>query len=97
MRINRDYFWFRLFKARGIGPKILVSVAEVLETEHLDPEMLPRSQSNLLTEFPELAKILNGKIRAEDREKVSAEYEQLKKARYWYYLSGASGFSITPP
>ena len=41
--------------------------------------MLPRSQSDLSAQFPELAKILKGKIREEDREKVSAEYEQLKK------------------
>ena len=79
MRINRDYFWFRLFKARGIGSKLLVSVAETLEAENLNPEMLPLSQSDLSVQFPKLAKILNGKIRAEDREKVTTAYEQLKK------------------
>ena len=78
MKNNRDYFWFRLFKTRGIGPKLLVSIAEILEMENLDPEMLPRSQSDLSAQFPELAKILNGKIRTEDREKMSEEYEILK-------------------
>lgn len=78
MKINRDYFWFRLFKTRGIGPKLLVSIAEILEMENLDPEMVPQSQSDLSAQFPELAKILNGKIRAEDREKVSEAYEALK-------------------
>ena len=78
MRINRDYFWFRLFKTRGIGPKLLVSIAEILEMENLDPEMVPRSQSDLSAQFPELAKILNGKIRTEDREKVSEAYSELK-------------------
>ena len=81
MRINRDYFWFRLFKTQGIGPKLLVSIAEILEMENLDPEMVPRSQSDLSAQFPELAKILNGKIRTEDREKVSEEYEALKSHR----------------
>ena len=79
MRINKDYFWFRLFKTRGIGPKLLVSVAEILEADNLNPEILPRSQSELSAQFPKLAKILNGKIRAEDREKVSKEYEELKR------------------
>ena len=79
MSINRDYFWFRLFKTRGIGPKLLVSVAKTLEAENLNPEMLPRSQSDLSAKFPKLAKILNGKIPEEDREKVSAVYEQLKE------------------
>ena len=79
MRINRDYFWFRLFKTRGIGSKLLVSVAEILEAENLNPEMLPRSQSDLSAQFPKLAKILNGKIRAEEKEKVTTAYEQLKK------------------
>ena len=79
MRINRDYFWFRLFKTRGIGPKLLVSVAKTLEAENLNPEMLPRSQSDLSAKFPKLAKILNGKIRAEDRERGAIAYDQLKK------------------
>ncbi len=79
MRINRDYFWFRLFKTRGIGPKLLISIAEILEMENLDPEMVPRSQSDLSAQFPELAKILNGKIRTEDREKVSEAYSELKR------------------
>ena len=79
MNINRDYFWFRLFKTRGIGAKLLVSVAEILEAENLNPEVLPSSQSDLSAQFPKLAKILNGKIRAEEREKVTTAYEQLKK------------------
>lgn len=79
MNINRDYFWFRLFKTKGIGTKLLVSVAKALEAENLNPEMLPRSQSDLSAKFPKLAKILNGKIRAEDRERVTMAYDQLKK------------------
>ena len=78
MKINRDYFWFRLFKTRGIGPKLLVSIAKILEIENLDPEMVPQSQSELSAQFPELAKILNGKIRTEDKEKVSEAYKELK-------------------
>ena len=79
MSINRDYFWFRLFKTRGIGPKLLVSIAKMLNAHQLAPEMLPRNQTDLSLHFPELAKILNGKIREEDREEVLAEYKQLKR------------------
>ena len=79
MKINTDYFWFRLFKTRGIGPKLLASVAKILEAENLNPEILTHSQSELSAQFPKLAKILKDKIRAEDREKISTEYEQLKK------------------
>lgn len=78
MSIERDYFWFRLFKARGIGPKSLISIAKILEKEDCHPEMLPRSQSDLSAQFPELSKILNGKIRVEDSDKAYTEYEQLK-------------------
>lgn len=46
--------------------------------ENLDPEMVPHSQSDLSAQFPELAKILNGKIRTEDSEKVFEAYEALK-------------------
>ena len=78
MSIERGYFWFRLFKTRGIGPKALASVAKILETENLNPETLPLNQSDLSVQFPELAKILKGKIREEDSEKVFAAYKQLK-------------------
>ena len=63
MNIERDYFWFQLFDAPRIGPKYLISVAKILEKEDCPPE---------------LSKIL-GKIRAEDEEKVSAEYGELKE------------------
>ena len=78
MNINRDYFWFQLFKTRGIGPKLLASIAKILEAENLNPEMLSLNQSDLVAQSPELAKILKGKIREEDSEKVFAAYEQLK-------------------
>ena len=92
MKIDRDYFWFQLFKTRGIGPKLLASVAKILEAENLNPEMLPRSQSDLSAQFPELAKILKGKIREEDRKKVSAAYEQLKKQNIDIIYPGHSDF-----
>ena len=79
MKIDKDYFWFRLFKTRGIGTEFLVFIAKILEMEYSDPEMSPRSRSDLSTKFPELVKSLNGKIRAEDTEKVYTEYSQLKK------------------
>ncbi len=78
MKTNTDYLWFRLFKTRGIGAKTLASVAEILEKENLDPEILPFNQSDLSAQSPELAKILNGKIRIEDSEKVFEAYEALK-------------------
>ena len=78
MSIERDYFWFWLFKARGIGPKSLISIAKILEKEDCHPEMLPRSQSDLSIQFPELSKILNSKIRAADNDKAYTEYEQLR-------------------
>ena len=79
MSIERDYFWFRLFKTRGIGTKFLVSVAKILEAENLTPEMSLLNPKDLSEQFPKLAKILDGKIRAEDGEEVSTAYEQLKK------------------
>ncbi len=77
MNIERDYFWFRLFKTRGIGPKSLISIAKILKKEDLSPEMLTWSQSDLSTQFPELSKFLS-KIREEDEDEVRAEYDELK-------------------
>ena len=79
MKINTDYFWFRLFKTPGIGAKTLASVAEILEKENLDPEILPFNQSDLSAQSPELAKTLRDKIRPENREEVFEQYEDLKR------------------
>ena len=79
MNINRDYFWFQLFKTPGIGPKTLASVAKILQAENLNLEMLPRSQSDLSAQFPELAKILKDKIHTADGEEVSEAYEDIKR------------------
>lgn len=92
MKINRDYFWFRLFKTRGIGPKSLTSIAKMLETQQLAPEMLPHNQNDLSAQFPGLGKILKGKIREEDREKVLKEYEQLKNLGIEIIYPGHSDF-----
>ena len=78
MSINRDYFWFQLFKTRGIGAKTLASVAEILEKENLDPEILPCGHNDLSARSPELAKILKGKICTENSEEVSEQYGALK-------------------
>ena len=79
MKINTDYFWFRLFKTPGIGPKTLAAVAKTLDAENLNPETLTHNQNDLFEQFPKLAKVLTGKIREEDKEKVSAAYKQLKE------------------
>lgn len=79
MSTERDYFWFRLFKTRGIGPKQLAKIAKILEEQGLHPEKLPRSQNVLSSQFPKLAKILNGKIHAEDQGKIKADYDELKR------------------
>ena len=79
MRMDKGYFWFRLFKTRGIGPKILSSVAKTLEANNLDPEVLSLDRNDLSEQAPKLAKILKEKIREEDTEKVSTDYEQLRK------------------
>ena len=78
MSIERSYFWFQLFKTRGVGPKTLAAVAKILAAENLHPETLPLNHNDLSEQFPELAKILKGKICDEDSEKVSAAYAQLK-------------------
>lgn len=76
--MQTSYFWFRLFRTRGIGPKTLVSIARSLEKFQLHPADIPRSQVELSACFPELAKILNSKIFLEDREEIYQEYKQLE-------------------
>ena len=80
MKVETPYFWFRLFKTPGIGPKSLALIAEELEKHQLQPKNLPLNSSTLSSQYPELAHIINGKIRAEDSERIYAEYQELKRA-----------------
>ena len=80
MKVETPYFWFRLFKTHGIGPKSLALIAEELEKHQLQPKNLPLNSSTLSSQYPELAHIINGKIRAEDSERIYAEYQELKRA-----------------
>ena len=74
MKVETPYFWFRLFKTPGIGPKSLALIAEELEKHQLQPKNLPLNSSTLSSQYPELAHIINGKIRAEDSERIYAEW-----------------------
>lgn len=76
--MQTSYFWFRLFRTRGIGPKSLVSIARTLEKFQLQPAEIPHSKAELSACFPELAKILNSKIFLEDRDEIYQEYKQLE-------------------
>ena len=62
MSIERDYFWFWLFKARGIGPKSLISIAKILEKEDRHPEMLPRIKVIFRSNFRNYRKFLIAKF-----------------------------------
>lgn len=93
MGIDRHYFWFRLFKTPGIGSKTLSSIAKILEKQQLTPESLSWNQNDLLAQSPELAKILNRRrIRLEDSEEISTEYEQLKRQEVHIIYPGHPNF-----
>ena len=77
--IKDSYFWLRLFETSGIGPKKLIKVAQVLEKETIEPKNITLKESELIAEFPELAKILNGNIREENREKIYQLYQELQE------------------
>ena len=80
MRVKAPYFWVWLCRTRGIGPKKLISIAKILHEHQRQPETLPLNPSELLSQFPKLASILNGKIHVEDSQKIYTEYKKLKEA-----------------
>ena len=80
MKVETPYFWFRLFKTHGIGTKSLALIAEELKKHQLQPEKLSLNSRKLSAQCPELANIINGKIRAEDSERIYDEYQTLKRA-----------------
>ena len=80
MRVKAPYFWMWLCKTHGIGPKKLVSIAKILHEHQRQPETLPLNPTELLSQFPRLANILNGRIRVEDSQAIYTEYLRLKDA-----------------
>ena len=80
MKVKAPYFWMWLCKTHGIGPKKLASIAKILHEHQRQPETLPLNPTELLSQFPRLANILNGKIRVEDSQAIYTEYLRLKDA-----------------
>ena len=80
MKVDAPYFWFRLFKTHGIGPKSLALIAEELEEHQIQPEKLSLNSRELSSQCPELANIINGKISAEDSKRIYDEYQTLKRS-----------------
>ena len=80
MKVKAPYFWMWLCKTHGIGPKKLASIAKILHEGQRQPETLPLNPIELLSQFPKLANILNGKIRVEDSQAIYTEYLRLKDA-----------------
>lgn len=80
MKVETPYFWYRLFKIHGIGPKSLALIAEELEEHQIQPEKLSLNSRELSSQCPELANIINGKIRAEDSKRIYDEYQTLKRS-----------------
>ena len=80
MKVKAPYFWMWLCKTPGIGPKKLASIAKILHEHQRQPETLPLNPTELLSQFPRLANILNGKIRVEDSQAIYTEYLRLKNA-----------------
>ncbi len=80
MKVETPYFWFRLFKTHGVGPKSLALIAKELEEHQLQPEKLSMNSRKLSSQCPEVANIINGKIRAEDSKRIYDEYQTLKRS-----------------
>jgi DNA processing protein len=78
MMEKKAYFWFRLFRTNGIGPKALAGVQRELERESLDPGSVPLNRRILEEQYPRLARIIIGKVKADDQYAIRREYEALE-------------------
>ena len=79
MITDSAYFWFRLFRTRGIGPKGLVSIYRALSDAQLSPDKMPLNKRILYEEYPKLAKLLASKIKPEDQASTHKEYAELQE------------------
>lgn len=78
MKIETTYFWFRLFKTKGIGPKTLNHIAKLLKENNLAPQNIPLNKVELTSRYPELADMILAKIQEDDKEIIYKEYKELQ-------------------
>jgi len=93
--IASDYFWFRLFRTRGIGPKRLVKIQREMEQNGLAPYALPRNKEMLQEQYPSLAKIILPAVRADDRDEILGEYERLRAQGISVVYPGHDDYPLT--
>ncbi|MBC8204401.1 DNA-processing protein DprA [bacterium] len=94
MIISEEYIWFRLFKTPGIGPKKLVSIAEILDTEKLALEVILSNNNVLYYKYPEIVDILKNITKFENSEIIINEYEQLKNDKIDIIYPGCNYYPI---
>lgn len=80
MKVKAPYFWMWLCGTPGIGPKKLISIAKIMHEHQRQLETLPLNPTELLSQFPKLANILNGKIHMEDSQRIYTECQKLREA-----------------
>jgi DNA processing protein len=73
------YFWFRLFRTRGIGPKALAAIQRELIATAMAPEQVPLNRQVLFESYPRLAKLLADKVAADDADALWSEYESIRE------------------
>ena len=72
------YFWFRLFRTRGIGPKALAAIQRELVAAGIAPEQVPMNRQELFESYPALAKLFADKVVGDDADALWEEFESIQ-------------------
>lgn len=79
MNRKNEYFWFRLFKTKGLGPKKLFRIYEIMSQKNILPEDVFELQSkrDFVELFDGFGKELSNKLNNDDKSEIKSEFNEL--------------------
>lgn len=79
MNKRTEYFWFRLFKTKGLGPKKLFRIYEIMSKKDISPEDIFKLQSkrDVVDLFDGFGQELSKKLNNNDKIEIKSEFNEL--------------------
>lgn len=81
MNKRAEYFWFRLFKTKGLGPKKLLRIYEIMQRKSISPDDIfgLQSKNEFIELFDDFGSELSKRIDNNDTNEIKLEFQELQE------------------
>lgn len=81
MNKRAEYFWFRLFKTKGLGPKKLLRIYEIMQKKSISPDDIfgLQSKNEFIELFDDFGSELSKRIDNNDTNEIKSEFQELQE------------------